>query len=194
MNNLEKILIYIFCIIITVIIFFIRIKNNLTKLLYEVCCAFNEENIDYWVDFGSLLGIIREGKPIMFDRDIDISVINFNQDQINRLAKNFEKRNIHFIREYKKIYRCRLNNFFMMTNKKFGYADIYVNSIDFKNKKYISPTGEKCDIPMDLIGKPQIYKWKDIYIKVPEKIHETLVYRYGDDYMTPRPFYKGRDN
>ena len=47
---------------------------------------------------------------------------------------------------------------------------------------------------MDLIGTPKDFKWKDIYIKVPEKIHETLVYRYGNDYMTPKIGYKGRDS
>lgn len=169
-------------------------KKMLINLLYNTCCALNEENIEYWVDFGTLLGIYREGNPILYDNDIDICIINLTTDKVNRLAKNLENRHIYFNQEYiNKIYRCRNNNSFVLFNKHYGFSDLYINKIDKENKMYISPTGEKCNISMDLIGIPQDYKWKDIYIKVPQKIHETLVYRYGNDYMTPRPFFRGRD-
>jgi len=49
----------------------------------------------------------------------------------------------------------------------------------------------KSDIPFSFVGDKSIINWKNLDVKCPEKIHELLVFRYGQDYMTPRRGYKG---
>ena len=78
------------------------------------------------------------------------------------------------------------------------YADLYINSIDYNKGVYIGATGSNgsSDIPIKYIGSCNWMIWKkfNIPVRVPEKIHETLVWRYGEDYMTPKKSFKGRDS
>ena len=41
------------------------------KLMKVVCEIFENHKLHYWFDFGGLLGIIRDGKLISYDHDID---------------------------------------------------------------------------------------------------------------------------
>jgi len=59
-------------------------KNN-KKFLLEANTVLNkisdildENRIDYWIDFGTLLGIIRDSEIIKWDKDIDIGVRDQN--------------------------------------------------------------------------------------------------------------------
>jgi phosphorylcholine metabolism protein LicD len=56
----------------------------------EVVNLLEEMKINYWVDSGTLLGIIRENHLLSHDRDIDFGVIFENEKQINRLIKIFK--------------------------------------------------------------------------------------------------------
>ena len=72
------------------------------------------------------------------------------------------------------------------------FADIYINKI--KDKTIIGATGKNSNISKDKIGKVRKIKWNNLYVSVPENINETLKWRYGDDYMTPKYKFKGRDS
>jgi len=149
---------------------------------------FNKYNIDYWVDFGTLLGIIRNNDIIYGDNDIDIVILDTksNHEKMKLVKDDIEKLGFKVSKEYWDAYRIR---------KYFLFADIYINKFDYKNKLYIGSTGENSNISFDLIGKPKTIIWKkyNLPIKVPENIHETLLWRYGKDYMIPKHNFKGRD-
>lgn len=67
-----------------------------------ICNLLSELKIEYCIDSGTLLGLVREGKLLAHDLDIDISV---REDQLNRLKK---------LKEILKGkgYKCRVLNFF----------------------------------------------------------------------------------
>ena len=44
------------------------------KVFHEVCELLNANNINYWICHGTLLGIIREGRLLPWDHDIDFAV------------------------------------------------------------------------------------------------------------------------
>ena len=44
------------------------------KSLKQISELFNNHDIEYWLDFGTLLGAVRDGKIIEWDSDIDLSV------------------------------------------------------------------------------------------------------------------------
>ena len=43
------------------------------KILKEVRDVLNEENVEFWLNFGCLLGAVRDGKFISYDNDIEIN-------------------------------------------------------------------------------------------------------------------------
>ena len=57
--------------------------------------------INYWVDSGTLLGLVRDGKLIKGDNDIDISVWESEVEKIRQMEDVFVKRNLN-IKELRK--------------------------------------------------------------------------------------------
>ncbi|HEC93743.1 MAG TPA: hypothetical protein ENI51_12315 [Candidatus Atribacteria bacterium] len=68
------------------------------KLLKEVKEILDEYNIEFWLDSGTLLGAIRDGKFIPWDGDIDLGVWYRDFDKIVNVAKYLHGRGfeIHF--------------------------------------------------------------------------------------------------
>lgn len=55
-------------------------RGMLRQMLIELCP--NLSHVTYWLDFGSLLGIHRDGDLILYDNDIDLAILNPNWDQL----------------------------------------------------------------------------------------------------------------
>ena len=189
---MKKILIIILVVILVVILgFFIYIcvqKRILRNMAIETIKALNKYGVEYWVDFGTLLGIFREGDILLLDHDVDISIVgtpDLKTKMVN-VKSYIEKRGYKFIKEKWGAYRVKYLQF---------WTDLYINTKDTKNGVYKGATGTKSNIPMKYVGNPVMKYWKkgDVNFRAPEKIHDTLVWRYGNDYMTRRYFFKGRD-
>ncbi len=50
------------------------LEKNIDNNFFETINILNSNNINYWICHGTLLGIIREGKLIEWDHDIDIAI------------------------------------------------------------------------------------------------------------------------
>jgi phosphorylcholine metabolism protein LicD len=188
---MKYLIILIILIIIILIIFLLHpylLRYILRNMAKDIIYILNKYNINYWVDFGTLLGIIRENDVILYDTDVDICLVDtpelhekmklVKEDMI-KLGYNLKKMDWSAYRIYK-----------------YGfYTDLYLNKKDDINKQYIGATGETSNISYSLIGTPKYIKWNkvNIDVKVPENINETLIYRYGEDYMTPKRNFKGRN-
>ena len=61
--------------------------------LNEICNIFDGENMRFWVDGGTLLGLYRDNKLLDSDPDIDISVIHSDKSLVSTLLK---KTNIQY--------------------------------------------------------------------------------------------------
>jgi hypothetical protein len=68
------------------------VRWRLRTLATEVIRCLNETDIVYWVDFGTLLGIHREGDIILGDNDVDICILDPSTDQIRDLAARVQRR------------------------------------------------------------------------------------------------------
>ena len=69
------------------------IKNNeqhFFLLLNIVERVFKQHDIEYWLDFGSLIGAVREGTYIEWDKDMDISVHFRDVGRIHKLKSEFD--------------------------------------------------------------------------------------------------------
>jgi len=51
-------------------------RKNLRQLAQRTCSMLTQSGVDYWLDFGSLLGLMREGNILEGDTDVDISVVD----------------------------------------------------------------------------------------------------------------------
>ena len=186
------VIIIILSVIYLTVIYPLFLRNTLRKLSVELFTSLNKYQVDYWVDFGTLLGIIRENDIIWWDGDIDVVVVDSPQLH--------EKMKLVKADLAKKGYKINKQNWKAYRSYKWGifYADLYINSIDYNKGVYVGATGNNgsSDIPINYIGSCNWIIWKkfNIPVRVPEKIHETLVWRYGDDYMTPKKSFKGRDS
>ena len=182
-------------IIIIIIIIIILLKYGylylmrifLRNIAKDTITILNKYNIDYWVDFGTLLGIYRENDIIFMDRDVDIVLVD--SDTLATLMDNtkddFIKKGYKLEKLTWSAYRVYKYNFF---------ADLYINKKDDINKQYIGATGETSNISYELIGTPKYINWKNINVRVPYNIEKVLEYRYGNDYMTPKTLFKGRNS
>lgn len=52
------------------------------RMLKNIAAILDQCKIDYWLEGGTLLGIIRENRLLPWDNDIDISI---NHDQLDKL-------------------------------------------------------------------------------------------------------------
>jgi hypothetical protein len=188
----SKILIAVFAILFLIsIVHMITVKirekylhPELHDILTKVISKFNEHDIKYWVDYGSLLGIIRDGDVIKHDYDTDICV---HPDNIN-----LEKKIFQIVNELGHPYYLEYNPFsiFIYRIRKRlpkpldmfvqPYTDIY--GIKLNNNMYEDATGK---IPVEFVGETKKIEWNGLQVSVPEKIHDSLVWRYGENYRTP---------
>lgn len=161
-------------------------RKILRDLAIDIIKVFNEYDVDYWVDFGTLLGIIREDDIILGDDDVDICIVNYPEN-ITKVEKALKKLIVEGYGTKRMDWRA-----YRVYTYCFFYADIYINEFDDKRNEFVGATGETSNISYDLIGKRRYIEWFGIKVKVPEKIHETLVWRYGENFMIPQNS-KGRN-
>lgn len=165
----------------------IRIKEeytqkNLRNHLAKVIRKFNEKNIDYWADYGTLLGMIRENDIIRHDNDTDICLFP-NQENIEQKLKDVvqELGSPYNLAYYPKDNNLGLYRIYSSENILLPiYTDIYVTRL--KDEYYEDISGK---LHKNLLGNTRYINWNSVKVRIPENVHETLVWRYGENYMTP---------
>lgn len=164
-----------------------HVHPHIRAMLIWGAHVFNEEGIEYWVDYGSLLGLVRGGDVIIWDNDVDFCVLDCPDldAKLWRAAGKLFDSGIVWTRVSDGIYR-----FYHRSLPMIVHADVFRYTRDGETLR--GPEGPKSDISAALVGSPQTREFQGVVLKVPEKVHETLVWRYGDDYMTPKPLFKGR--
>lgn len=106
------------------------------KMLEDVKDILDKNNIEFWVDSGTLLGIVREKRLLPWDNDVDLSVkaeyegkLLFCLKEISALGyrvrkKIFDKDSKPFIKNRTRIIKIRNNRFFFFRGK--VTLDIYI--------------------------------------------------------------------
>lgn len=51
-------------------------RRNLQCLVTQLCKVLDAAGVTYWLDFGSLLGVYRDGDLILHDNDVDIAILD----------------------------------------------------------------------------------------------------------------------
>lgn len=161
------------------IIFYVRweMRRRIRRLFIQVVNELEKEGVDYWVDFGTLLGITRDRDIIMGDYDGDICIVP-GDENLQKCAKVARRMDGSY--SEKDVFRIKDKTWF------FVHIDLFVPTV-IENDVYKTPCGEKIPIGMIhpirktecLLGDHQIHA------PLPHRVEEVLTNRYGKGWGVP---------
>jgi hypothetical protein len=148
-------------------------SKDLNDMLIKVINLLNKNNLNQWfLGYGTLLGIIRNNSCINNDDDIDIIIDIKDKKKLNELI---DKNN------YKYIYN--LPNFIKIEiEKNKPTVDFYLAKVDDANN--FEDTWESA---IWSNSKPFIIKeWNTLKLQLPNNYKTKLINRYGKDWIIPQ--------
>jgi hypothetical protein len=157
-------------------------KLLLNKTLVFIIKLLNDNNIMNWfIGYGTLLGIIRENSCIDGDDDIDIIIDKSNYDVIKQLL-------IEHDIEIEYGYGIGKNTNILKTKKNNEYCsiDFYMASVDAKgnfNDTWEKVMWSEC---YDENNKLIMHVWNENILYLPFNYEKKLINRYGEDWKIPQ--------
>ena len=147
---------------------------KLDEQLVEISKILNKHDVFYWIDSGTLLGIVREGKLLSGDIDIDISIPYTEKKKVLSLLPDFEGIGYSF----KETWSYKSNDYiFKLIHK--GKDRIIDFQIYFENKE------DKVWYSPQFVNK----KSSNIFSKLIRKIiHDYLIGRTNNKDTSKYPF------
>ena len=162
-------------------------SKELNDTLMFVVNLLNENNIQNWfISYGTLLGIIRNNSCIDRDDDIDIIVHDIYYDKIKEILtkNNIQTTKDYGIGESKLIIKTNIT-------KEYCSIDFYMASIDKEGNfhdKWNNILWSKCYYTDDMLIE-RVWNGENLYL--PFNSEQKLINRYGEDWMTPKKNCKG---
>ena len=152
----------------------------LEKMLFKVVELLEEENVEYWLDFGTLLGLARDGGIIEWDEDVDISVWQTSYDKLEKIKPKL----IEF--GYIVSNNIDWGNKVYFDGKRKIWVDIYYWKKNNNMYTHASPgfNPKINTFSLSLLGNFTTINFKGKDFVVPEKYEEKLTIMY-QDWKTP---------
>lgn len=169
-------------------------RKLLRDIFMTVVPILNEMKVEYWADFGTLLGLFREGDLILHDNDVDIVLLNPAWDVIIRgLRRSLAKKAYHIKVTKTTDKETGKQYTWVRVWGLFGaFADLYSAEL-CNGDEMIKLYNEGLKIPKSFVLPTHRMDFKGLRVNVPCNVEGVLEYRYGDDYMVPKYMDKGRD-
>jgi len=178
-------------------------RKNAHKLLRISCEILEDLGVHYWLDFGTLLGLIRENQLIEWDKDMDLSIRFESDEQIKALiaavSKHYPVKTLgESIRpEAWKLGKYRTIKAF---HKKYGlirtdphldfftqYRGIYDNQTEATYRSIIA--GVNNEIPATYVDELDSFHFEGHDFAIPNHPETFLALRYGEDWRTPKKYW-----
>ena len=166
------------------------------RLLERATTFLEKYNIPYWLEGGTLLGIIRENRLLPWDNDLDISIRSEDFDRLRRiLPKFFYRGMIAKVREYKiddpPFQKGEVRLIKVYATKYLFFKSPLVLDIFVKKKlddQYYWVVGvkrrAKKAVPARFYDELTTVQFNNKTYSIPKLTDEYLTYRYGD-WRTP---------
>jgi len=174
-------------------------QKNALVVLKEFHKCLEKNNYFYTLAFGTMLGAVREKGFIKHDPDIDVFM--WIEDRDENLLKVL------------KLYGFKLSHSFSIENRKWGYEETFekdnvsidifyvyppINEMPYCCDFLTQPGCRNLEVSMKKFGgvlprriemplrKKRIKtSFEDTQLFIPENAREILIFRYGENYMTP---------
>lgn len=179
-----------------------QVRNTLKifKMLVDYLDRFD---ISYYLDFGTLLGAVRDNALIPWDHDIDITIADPDEYEKVPLMLNAIKKetsNRIYVRRHDQdsdfakkdtLRICKLRNSrFLTFSKHLAFTrggvviDMFFKNI-YENKFYWRAHDILNAVPVSLVSEFTDIEFYGVICKIPAKYDEYLTYMYGD-WKTPK--------
>ena len=180
-------------------------NTNLTVECYDiikkVSVCFTQNEVRFFLDFGTLLGFVREGKLFSHDLDVDFGILPLTNPQEEKLKirtilcgigyqlkeyycvngdvkeETYVSKNAHFDVYY---YERDMN-----TNNLFCYIFCRIDGVHY-NSKYEFSAGRYM-YNIDII--PEHKRINGIDVMIPKNAEELLVLKYGATWRVPNKYW-----
>ncbi len=187
-------------------------RNCLRNVVRDVSGVMLEYNMDYWWDFGTLLGLVREGDIIFTEVDADISIPLSTRDKFfdnenflkawDDLGYTIEKRDDEgklrlygpwgWVADMDVWWPATNHTLNMRTGRDRIRPARYILP-----EAWLLPTQARADMRASAgatdSSMAQLGDSLPGTLRVPAQPRKVLVYWYGDTWITHRPYYKGND-
>lgn len=160
-------------------------RRTLRRCVADVCQVLNAHGVDYWCDFGTLLGYHREGDVILSDKDADLCAMADDKPRILGLAGAFKAKG-YTVTDKGGASRRVLR---VLDDRTMYYVDIYPYVREGAMLRSTLIATE--DVPERLVTPRRKVPFLGAQVSVPEDVPALLLHRYGPTYMTPRRGDKG---
>jgi hypothetical protein len=165
-------------------------KNNLKSILKTIKEEFVKNNILYWIDYGTLLGAVREGDIITTDDDCDIGILRQDAEKVLSMANTFRLKgmllNVYFYPNFIRLDYSRINDLHVdifIWNIKYNNIKTYLSLNSFSSKHNLNK-GKEIDIEM-LFPLSKINFGGEEY-SCPNEPEKFVEFRYGKDWRIPK--------
>jgi hypothetical protein len=161
-------------------------QRALRRILQDVAQVFNAHGIAYWCDFGTLLGLHREGDIILGDKDADLCVLEPEKGRVLALAEPLRALGLE-VRDVPDRKGGLLRIHDRITPY---YTDVYVFVRDGEMLRSLLAPGRE-DVPGRLVHPTVPLPFLGTTLLAPGQTAAMCRHRYGPDFMVPRRNDKG---
>lgn len=173
---------------------------NVTK---DIFIAFEENNLNYAYDFGSLLGIVRDKKFMEYDDDIDLMLLCNDKVEVISLPKKLEP--YGFILDHLYKVENEIVEYTFRYKKSGLTIDIFLNTKTEDNKLVSywlyqdsdKRYADKDEMTVSLSKKCNVTEFEyvnywGVDLRIPKNAEEVLYWNYGEKWMIKDPNYSSK--
>lgn len=175
-------------------------KRNLKRahrVLFDTIDFLNKEGINYYLEGGTLLGIVRDKGLLPWDYDVDLSISECDAEKFAEKAHKLLingyrvtkrkvdddieglKKGSYRIFKVKRFWPSILKGIFPIFNKHMIVADIFVK-FDDENYTYWQAMEKIMRVKKDFYSSFETIEYKGKLFKVPFKYKDYLTEKYGE--------------
>jgi phosphorylcholine metabolism protein LicD len=173
--------------------------RRLEELLKYLAVVFDDAGLHYWLDFGSLLGMVRNGHLMAWDHDVEIGIFREDLSKLAALRKKIEKPGYKLfmdnrspnvpckkIKSHWKWPQIRLPGSSELDVEVMVYGT-YPPSRDSKCVRLLGyPLHHKSLIaPRELFTNLDSVEFEGVNIAIPSQVESYLQLRYGPTWKVP---------
>lgn len=176
-----------------------KVKNfrkNGCDAAKKIVQAMNETNFQFFITYGTLLGIVRDNKFMQHDDDLDFGILESDNFSWSEIDKIMNKYNITLLHEF--IYKDKVVERTYVTQSNISIDFFLYNKILDKQEVYffLRKKGEVYKSPNIFTAwkmiPPTIEKinYKNVYncnFPIPSNYEDILQYAYGPNWKIPDP-------
>lgn len=161
--------------------------SHLREVAFFADTLLSRHGITHWLDYGSLLGAVREGQLIAWDSDVDFGCLRSDYDKVVALRDEVASAGHYLDLSDPSVLRVNLSA------HNDQHVDLYfwtesagVMRMDPQSGLHWPGAGDQESFPAHFLDHPEHVSLYGRPFAAPSPVREFLAaYRYGPDFMTP---------